>query len=44
AVSNILCSSRVFGYNTYGEQYCGVHMNQTFVGVAFFKSDQGYII
>jgi hypothetical protein len=34
--SDILKRERVFGFNTYGEQYCGVHMNQTFVGVAFF--------
>ncbi|WP_424968621.1 MULTISPECIES: FIST N-terminal domain-containing protein [unclassified Dinoroseobacter] len=44
AVSDILCSSRVFGFNTYGEQYCGVHMNQTFVGVAFFGPGRGYVI
>lgn len=44
AVSDILCSSRVFGFNTYGEQYCGVHMNQTFVGVAFFAPRRGYEI
>lgn len=42
AVSDLLCSSRVFGFNTYGEQYCGVHMNQTFVGVAFFAPGRGY--
>ena len=35
-VSEIFCRSRVFGFNTYGEQHCGVHMNQTFVGIAFF--------
>lgn len=28
---------RVIGFNTYGEQHCGVHVNQTFVGVAFFE-------
>jgi hypothetical protein len=38
-VSEILSSARVFGFNTYGEQHCGVHMNQTFVGVAFFKPE-----
>ncbi|MFB9175941.1 FIST N-terminal domain-containing protein [Roseibium salinum] len=27
---------RVVGFNTYGEQHLGVHVNQTFVGVAFF--------
>ena len=34
--SDILRSRRVLGFNTYGEQHCGVHVNQTFVGVAFF--------
>lgn len=34
--SRILRAHRVLGFNTYGEQHCGVHMNQTFVGVAFF--------
>lgn len=27
---------RVIGFNTYGEQHLGVHVNQTFVGIAFF--------
>ena len=39
AVSDILCRERVFGFNTFGEQQYGVHMNQTFVGVAFFPPD-----
>jgi hypothetical protein len=39
-VSEILQNKRVFGFNTYGEQHCGVHMNQTFVGVAFFQPCQ----
>ncbi|WP_346896361.1 FIST N-terminal domain-containing protein [uncultured Roseibium sp.] len=34
--SDILCKHRVFGFNTYGEQHLGVHVNQTFVGVAFY--------
>jgi hypothetical protein len=34
--SERLCSHRVVGFNTYGEQHLGVHVNQTFVGVAFF--------
>lgn len=34
--SKILSKRRVLGFNTYGEQHCGVHVNQTFVGVAFF--------
>lgn len=39
-VSDILRSHRVIGFNTYGEQKSGVHMNQTFVGVAFFKPEK----
>ncbi|MEO3416459.1 FIST N-terminal domain-containing protein [Roseovarius sp. CAU 1744] len=37
AVSDALRQRRVLGFNTYGEQHCGVHVNQTFVGVAFFE-------
>jgi hypothetical protein len=37
AVSEVLKSHRVIGFNTYGEQHLGVHVNQTFVGVAFFR-------
>lgn len=35
--SDILRRYNVIGFNTYGEQHCGVHVNQTFVGVAFFQ-------
>lgn len=34
--SRQLRKHRVVGFNTYGEQHLGVHVNQTFVGVAFF--------
>lgn len=34
--SDKLRRHRVVGFNTYGEQHLGVHVNQTFVGVAFF--------
>lgn len=34
--SAILQAHRVLGFNTYGEQHGGIHMNQTFVGIAFF--------
>lgn len=37
AASKILRARQVLGFNTYGEQHCGVHVNQTFVGVAFFE-------
>lgn len=40
AVSEVLSAARVVGFNTFGEQHCGVHMNQTLVGVAFFGPDQ----
>jgi hypothetical protein len=38
-VSEIFREARVLGFNTYGEQHRGVHMNQTFVGIAFFDTD-----
>lgn len=40
-VSNVFCRHRVLGFNTYGEQHRGLHMNQTFVGVAFFEGERG---
>lgn len=39
-VSDCLKAHRVLGFNTYGEQQSGVHMNQTFVGVAFFEPEE----
>ncbi|SDN79079.1 nitric oxide-sensing protein NosP [Vreelandella arcis] len=33
--STLLRQSRVVGFNTYGEQHHGMHVNQTFTGVAF---------
>jgi hypothetical protein len=33
-VSDLLSRRRVIGFNTYGEQYHGMHINQTFTGVA----------
>jgi hypothetical protein len=35
AMSEFLAANRVVGFNTYGEQYNGMHINQTFTGVAF---------
>jgi hypothetical protein len=32
--SRLLARSRVVGFNTYGEQHHGLHVNQTFTGVA----------
>lgn len=40
-VSAILRENRVFGFNTYGEQHLGVHVNQTFIGVAFYPTSDG---
>ncbi len=40
-VSGILSRHRVLGFNTFGEQHDGVHVNQTFVGVAFFPPPGG---
>ncbi|MCA8883100.1 MAG: FIST C-terminal domain-containing protein [Rhodobacteraceae bacterium] len=37
AASDCLRRHRVVGFNTYGEQHLGVHVNQTFVGIAFFR-------
>jgi hypothetical protein len=34
AASGLLGRSRVIGFNTYGEQHHGMHINQTFTGVA----------
>ena len=32
---------RIAGFNTYGEQHCGMHVNQTFVGMAFMAPEIG---
>jgi hypothetical protein len=34
AIGGILSGHQVFGFSTYGEQYDGQHVNQTFTGVA----------
>jgi len=36
-IGNILSHNQIFGFSTYGEQYDGMHMNQTFTGVAIGK-------
>ena len=33
-VSDLLRSSNAVGFNTYGEQFCGVHVNQTLTAIA----------
>lgn len=37
--SDFLVGHNVIGFNTYGEQHAGMHINQTFTGVALGKSD-----
>lgn len=39
SVSDLLARNRVIGFSTYGEQYHGMHVNQTFVGVAFHEPE-----
>jgi len=34
AVSDILRRNNAVGFNTYGEQFCGVHVNQTLTAIA----------
>ena len=34
-MSDLFTRFRVAGFNTYGEQHSGMHVNQTFVGLAF---------
>ena len=34
-MSDFLAANRVIGFNTYGDQFNGMHINQTFTGVAF---------
>lgn len=36
-VAEVLCEYNTVGFNTYGEQYAGVHVNQTFTGIAIGK-------
>jgi hypothetical protein len=41
AVESLLEANNVVGFNTYGEQYRGVHVNQTFTGIAIGKAADG---
>ena len=34
AVSDLLRRNNAVGFNTYGEQFCGVHVNQTLTAIA----------
>ena len=39
-ISEMLSRNNVVGFNTYGEQYNAVHVNQTFTGVAIFAPEE----
>ncbi|MBU3030929.1 FIST N-terminal domain-containing protein [Paracoccus marinaquae] len=41
AMSDLFQRYRVAGFNTYGEQHAGMHVNQTFVGLAFMPPADG---
>jgi len=41
AISQMLAQNNVIGFSTYGEQHNGMHVNQTFVGIAFFPPEGG---
>ena len=34
-ISELYRENRVIGFNTYGEQYRSMHLNQTLTGIAF---------
>ena len=36
-IGGFLREQRVMGFNTYGEQFNGMHINQTFTGVAIAR-------
>ncbi|HYD82155.1 MAG TPA: nitric oxide-sensing protein NosP [Paucimonas sp.] len=40
-VAAVLRANRTVGFNTYGEQYLGVHVNQTFTGLAIGAAENG---
>ncbi|MTH33164.1 GfdT [Paracoccus limosus] len=40
-MSELLSRYRVAGFNTYGEQHSGMHVNQTFVGMALMPPEAG---
>ena len=39
AVGEVLRRHNAVGFNTYGEQFCGVHVNQTLTAIALGKDD-----
>lgn len=40
AISDILSKHNVVGFNTYGEQFGALHVNQTLTGVAFYPPEE----
>ena len=40
SVSKLLAQNHAIGFSTYGEQFHGMHVNQTFTGVAIGYADQ----
>ena len=40
ALSEVLSRNRVVGFSTYGEQFNGMHVNQTMTGVAIFAPEE----
>lgn len=40
-VGEVLARNNTVGFNTYGEQFGGVHVNQTLVGIAIGKESRG---
>lgn len=40
-VETLFRDNNVIGFNSYGEQYCGVHVNQTLTGIAIGEAANG---
>ena len=38
-IAEIYRENNVVGFNTYGEQYLSMHLNQTFTGIAFGQAE-----
>lgn len=38
-ISDLMMENNVVGFNTYGEQFHAMHVNQTFTGVAIGRRD-----
>ena len=38
-MGEVLRRHNAVGFNTYGEQFCGVHVNQTLTAIALGKDD-----